>query len=340
MPEMFYFGIKKGRYGFYKWKRLNLMSNQSNLIKMKRKEFLKTSAITALGVSFFTKTISGSRSLKDLSIETADDLHKYMRSMVEVDEPSVDKIIIGEPNTRIKKIGTCWMPYWNTLKEAKSKGINTIVTHEPTFYSHHDLFDSSWINISSHNHGKKEYLKLLNEKKEWILKNKMVIIRNHDVMDKISKIGMPYALGAVLGFTDNDIKERETYFNVYNTPKRKAIDIAKEFADKLKPLNQPGVAFYGDENYMVSSVGVGTGCICDPMLFAHLNPDMNIAISDTVRTWIQTTYARDSGKPLLIIDHGTSEEHGMKLLGGFLNEQLPELEVLHLPQGCTYKWIT
>jgi hypothetical protein len=88
---------------------------------------------------------------------------KYMRSMVEVDEPSVDKIIIGEPNTGIEKIGTSWMPYWSTLKEAKLKGINTVVTHEPTFYAHHDLFDSGWKNINNHDQGKKEYLKLLNK---------------------------------------------------------------------------------------------------------------------------------------------------------------------------------
>ena len=90
---------------------------------------------------------------------------------------------------------------------------------------------------------------------------------------------------------------------------------------------------------MVSSVGIGTGCICDPLNFSHLNPDLYIAISDVVRTWVQTSYAKDSGKPLIVIDHGTSEEAGMQMLSEFLKDKIPGKEIMHFPQGCTYKWI-
>ena len=44
------------------------------------------------------------------------DVNDYLRSLCDVKEPSVDRIIIGDPNTRVTKIGTCWMPYWKTLK--------------------------------------------------------------------------------------------------------------------------------------------------------------------------------------------------------------------------------
>ena len=45
------------------------------------------------------------------------------------------------------------------------------------------------------------------------------------------------------------------------------------------------------------TVGIGTGCICDPMEFADLKPDIFIAIDDVVRTWTQTTFAADTGQP-------------------------------------------
>jgi len=100
------------------------------------------------------------------------------------------------------------------------------------------------------------------------------------------------------------------------------------------------VAFYGDPKYNVGSVGVGTGCICNPIEFMDLEPDLFIAIDDTVRTWTQTTYAEDTGRPLVVINHGTSEEHGMKMLNAHLKEAFPDKDVIHLEQGCTYKWIT
>ncbi|MCK5465097.1 MAG: Nif3-like dinuclear metal center hexameric protein, partial [Bacteroidales bacterium] len=162
----------------------------------------------------------------------------------------------------------------------------------------------------------------------------------HDVWDKIPDIGIPYAFGQALGFTNDDILRKETYYNVYETAPAPAIEIAKSIASKLKTAGQPGVAFYGDENYTVRSVGVGTGCICNPMDFMQLEPDLYIAIDDTVRTWIQTTYAEDTGIPLVVVNHGTSEEFGMRLLSQHLAEAFRDHEVIHYKQGCTYRWVT
>ena len=91
---------------------------------------------------------------------------------------------------------------------------------------------------------------------------------------------------------------------------------------------------------VVTSVGIGTGCICDPMEFADLKPDLFVAIDDVVRTWTQTAYAADTGNPLIVINHGTSEEMGMRRLNQIIRQKFPELEVIHFNQGCTYKWIT
>lgn len=116
--------------------------------------------------------------------------------------------------------------------------------------------------------------------------------------------------------------------------------MARNISSSLIVLNQPGVAFYGDPERTVSSVGLGTGCICDPMQYQELEPGLTIAIDDTVRTWTQTSYAEDTGDPLVVINHGTSEEMGMRILNQHLSQNIPGIDFIHLDQGCTYRWVT
>jgi len=308
---------------------------------MKRRKFVNTVGLGALGTGItLNNLLANNSTLNGMKKLTAEDVNKYLRSLIDVEEPSVDKIIIGDPETPVNKIGTAWMPYWKTCKQAVSEGVNVLIVHEPTFYAHRDLEAKEWINIENPGTGQQKYLQLRDEKARWIRENGLVIIRCHDVWDKIPEIGIPYAFGQALGFSNDDIIRRETFYNVYKTEPSPAIEIARSIASKLDIAGQPGVAFYGDEDYTVRSVGVGTGCICNPMDYMQLQPDLFIAIDDTVRTWIQTTYAEDTGKPLVVVNHGTSEEFGMKLLNEHLTEELKDYEVIHYKQGCTYKWIS
>jgi putative NIF3 family GTP cyclohydrolase 1 type 2 len=308
---------------------------------MKRRKFLSTAGLGTFGASFSLNNMLVNKSnLNYMKKLTAADVNKYLRSLIDVEEPSVDKIIIGDPGTPVKKMGTAWMPYWKTCRQAVKEGVNVLVVHEPTFYAHRDLEATEWNHIENPSIGQQKYLEQREEKARWILENGLVIIRCHDVWDKIPDIGIPYAFGQALGFSDDDIIRSETFYNVYKTDPAPAIEIARSVASRLNIAGQPGVAFYGDENYRVSSVGVGTGCICDPMNYMQLDPDLYIAIDDTVRTWIQTTYAEDTGKPLLVVNHGTSEEFGIKGLNEHLKKAFKDFEVVHFNQGCTYKWIS
>lgn len=270
---------------------------------------------------------------------TALDVSNYLRSLCEVREPSVDRIIIGDPELIVTKIGTCWIPYWKTLERGISKGINTFVVHEPTFYAHWDL-DAKNVNyLTGSSSAPKAYSKLRDEKIEWINKNHCVIIRCHDVWDKMPEIGIPFALGAALGFSNDNIIRSRTYYNIYKIAPTPAIDVARSIAQRLAIVGQPGVAFYGNPQYRVSTIGLGTGCICDPNEFMDLEPDLFIGIDDAIRTWIQTAYAEDSGRPLVVINHGTSEEFGMRSLNNHLKKVFLHYDVIHLGQGCSYRWV-
>jgi putative NIF3 family GTP cyclohydrolase 1 type 2 len=304
---------------------------------MKRKEFIGLATPVAIGLSVFPDALFAKG---PAGLVSARDLNAYLRSLIEVDEPSVDKLIVGDPETRIKKIGTAWMPYWSTLKEARAKGVNTLVVHEPTFYTHRDLDETRGGYLSAPSPAKELYLEQVAAKKQWIEENGMVVIRCHDVLDKIGQYGIPFAFGRALGFMDSDLIKSRTYYNVYKVESRPAIEVARLIASKLKNVGQAGVAFYGDENYPVRSVGLGTGCICDPMQFMDLEMDLAIAIDDSVSTWIQTTFAEDTGRPLVVVNHGTTEEFGMKELSLQLNKSLDPLETIHFKQGCSYRWLS
>jgi hypothetical protein len=269
----------------------------------------------------------------------AKDVNAHLRSLVPVTEPSVDRIVIGDPEAEVSHIGTAWLPDWNTCRRAVGDGVNTLVVHEPTFYTHWDLDEKTDDFYSAAPAGKEAYLAAVRDKKAWILANELVIIRCHDVLDKIDGFGIPHAFGEFLGFKKDDIVRSRPYYNVYRTEPRPAVEIARAIARKLAGFRQPGVAFYGDSKRVVDSVGVGTGCFCDPIGFMDLAPGLFIAIDDVVRTWVHTVFARDTGRPLVVVNHGTSEEAGVRKLSEHLKTTYPERKVLHYAQGCTYDWV-
>ncbi len=303
---------------------------------MKRRTLLQLAGLGSLTTSSAGLAMNSTKNEKMKAL----DLNTYLRSLCSVKEPSVDRIIIGDPETEITKIGTCWMPYWKTCKEAVRQGVNTLVVHEPTFYTHWDLDESHTDFYQKKTPGRDTYIKARDEKKAWIEENNLVIIRSHDVMDKVAEFGIPFAFGNLLGFTEDDIVRSVKYYNVYGIDPQPAIAVAKTIASKLQAVSQPGVAFYGDPNYEVRTIGLGTGCICDPIQYMDMEPDLFIAIDDVVRTWTQTVWAEDTGRPLVVVNHGTSEEHGMRMLSEHLQKEFPAIPVIHFSQGCGYRWIT
>lgn len=308
---------------------------------MRRRRFIELAGTASAGVLF------GRPSGAEAPVEPvppakpllASDVAKSLRSLAEVAEPSVDRIVIGDPATEVARIGTAWLPYWETCRQAVRDGVNLLVVHEPAFYTHWDLDEKDGGFGSSPAAGREAYAKAVRLKKDWILANKLVIIRCHDVLDIVAGFGIPFAFGRFLGFSTDDIVRSRTYYNVYRVAPRPAGEVARTLAGKLAAYGQPGVAFYGDRNRLVDSVGVGTGCYSDPVEFMDLEPGLFIAVGDVVRTWTQAVYARDTGHPLIVVDHGVTEEAGMHGLSEHLRKTYPDRTVIHYPQGCGYDWI-
>jgi len=313
---------------------------------MKRRQFIHLAGLASAGALLPSVTADDLAAPRDTArkaigeVLKAKDVAAYLRSIVSVTEPSVDRIVIGDPETVVNHIGTAWLPDWDTCRLAVRDGVNLLVVHEPTFYTHWDLDEKSGDFYAASPAGKEAYRKAVDAKKKWILEKTLVIIRCHDVLDKVDGFGIPHAFGEFLGFRKADIIRSRPYYNVYRIEPRPAVEVARAIAGKLADFRQPGVAFYGDKKRLVDSVGVGTGCYCDPIEFMDLAPRLFIAIDDVIRTWTQTVYAKDTGHPLVVINHGTSEEAGVRLLAEHLRKAYADRTVIHYAGGCTYDWIT
>jgi hypothetical protein len=66
---------------------------------------------------------------------------------------------------------------------------------------------------------------------------------------------------------------------------------------------------------------------------------MCVTIDDRIKTWTELEWADDSGYPLIVIHHGTSEEWGVRRLREIVAQKYPDQHVRLLPQGFRTRWI-
>jgi hypothetical protein len=86
-------------------------------------------------------------------------------------EETVDTFKAGDPDTRITGIAVTMMATFDVLQRATSSGANLIITHEPTFYNHLDVFTEI---------PQKENDPVLAEKLAFIKEHHLVVWRFHD----------------------------------------------------------------------------------------------------------------------------------------------------------------
>ncbi|MEO6004964.1 MAG: Nif3-like dinuclear metal center hexameric protein [Opitutus sp.] len=270
---------------------------------------------------------------------TARDLHRWLRSLHPIAEPSVDQIIVGEPDKVVGRIAVAWMPTWDTLRAAHEHGCNLVVAHEPTFFAHHESrgFDEEFPDLPPL--ARKSVVETREAKRRWIEENGMVVIRCHDVLDAMPG-GVVDAFGAALGFTDADCVSSVHHHRLIRVdPPVRAEVLAQRIANVLAQVGQPGVAFHGDPARLIRRLGLGTGYSCQPWTFLEMGADMAVTIDDRIKTWTECEWADDSGFPMIVIHHGASEEWGVRRLCDLMANQFPHHRVQLLPQGFRCRWI-
>ncbi|MDO8587187.1 MAG: Nif3-like dinuclear metal center hexameric protein [Armatimonadota bacterium] len=255
------------------------------------------------------------------------DLHNHMRQVgTWVNwEDTVDRFIIGSSDTEIKGIAVAWQSRTSALKKAIESGCNLFVTHEPTFYRHRD---------NDENVFKQPFAA---EKRKLIEDNGLVIYRCHDVWDQMPKIGIVDSWAAHLGLGKK--LNSEKFHSVHESPKPTLLELAQHVAAATSYLNQNYVEMVGNPDRKVSKVGIGCGAITNYYTMMGLGADVIIGSDDGMRYWYSGAWSLEQGTPLIIVNHPTAEEPGIRNLADYLETQFRQVKTVFIPQGCMYTTI-
>ncbi|HHY83473.1 MAG TPA: hypothetical protein GX505_12485 [Clostridiales bacterium] len=248
---------------------------------------------------------------------------------------TVDKIIIGDPEKEISRILVSLYVDRKAIKHAIDNGFDMIITHEPTFWFHANEVE----NVLGMEDGPRK--KACYDKMKLINDNGLVIMRNHDVWDRMPRHGIPWAWADFLGLKGEPAAIGAAgYQHRYDIEPVSLDAFARAVAQRTAAVGEPAVQAIGDGNRIISKIGIGTGCCCTLEAFIEMGCDAAIVTDDGFIYWEDIKWAMDIDFPLIRVNHATSEEAGMITLTRYINESLSGVKAVHLPHVCGIRVIT
>ncbi|MBN2023630.1 MAG: Nif3-like dinuclear metal center hexameric protein [Pirellulales bacterium] len=304
---------------------------------MNRREFMGRNLASAAGASFLAAGLPGLARADEeppAAPPKADDVRRHLVGLgagwINA-KGTVDTIKAGDPETVVEGIAVCWMGYASAMREAHRLGCNLLVVHEPIYYNHRD---DPIPNYSA-----------VQEKKKFLEESGLVVVRCHDVWDRVAKIGIRDAWAEFLGLgeeIDRDNSEDATngapFCGVYEIEPVAAAEFARRVAGKVAALGQRAVELVGPADKVVRRVAVGTGAITpfEQMVF-DLKADLAVCSDDGFCYWRSGALAIDMNVPVVLAAHGVSEEPGVRRLAEHLAKTYPGVPVRCLEQQCMFR---
>jgi len=250
-------------------------------------------------------------------------------------EETVDRLIVGDPNTEVCRALVTWISSFRAVKEAVARGCQMLITHEPTFWVHAREVETAegWDPDSLRG-------RLAREKRTFVEQHRLAILRVHDTWDGMPDIGIPWAWARHLGLEGTPAAVSQgAYQQRYDIPPLPLDEFARRIAARTAALGEPAVQVIGRPDQVVSRVGIGTGCYCSVEVFQQLGCDVSVVCDDGAWYWADLQLAEDAGHAVIRVNHGTSEEPGMVTLAAYVNDHLPGVTAEHLPHGATFRLV-
>ena len=256
------------------------------------------------------------------ALTAAEAIHQVQqRYPAAADANTVDTIKAGDPATPVKGIATTFLDTMDVLREADHRGLNLVITHEPTFYNHPDdirLFKDDSV-----------YL----EKRAFIEQHHMVVYRLHDSVHEA--LPDPLALGLIqaLGW-QNYIQPRDPFFAAIPQTTLGSLALYLQ-----KTLGAPTMRIVGHPGQHISHVALLPGAAgLQKHLDALRRQDVDVLIVGEVPEWETVEYVRDATaqgrhKALIMLGHEMSEEPGVELYTQQLKTLFPNLRIEHIVAG-------
>jgi putative NIF3 family GTP cyclohydrolase 1 type 2 len=220
---------------------------------------------------------------------------------VEWQKDTVDTFKAGDPDTAVTGIAVTMMATMDVLQRASAKGLNFVITHEPTFYAHLDTPE-----------GMPESDPVWAEKRTFIEKHGMVVWRFHDHWHMRKPDGIEAGMVRSLGWEKFQNSENQHLFVMPETTVKK---LAQEVALKL---DSPVVRVVGQPEMKVTKVGFSPGAAgFQQETHALERDDVQVLLVGETREWETVEYVADAvtqgrSKALIVIGHVPSEQGGMK----------------------------
>ena len=229
---------------------------------------------------------------------------------------TVDRILAGSPEVRVKGIATTMMATLEMMQRALASGKNMIVTHEPTFWSHLDT--------TKELEGDPTY----EFKRRFIAEHDVAVFRFHDHWHRMKPDGINAGMTRELGWEKNAVTPDSHEFVFSPVP-------LGEFVNGMaKRLNAHSMRVVGDAKMPVKRVVANWGyaSLMPSVIKTASRPDVDVVICGETREWELVEYVQDqvaSGlkKGLIVMNHVVSEQAGMRYCADWLKPLVPEVPV-------------
>jgi putative NIF3 family GTP cyclohydrolase 1 type 2 len=261
------------------------------------------------------------------------DHFKKIGTWVKWNGSEADKFLHGDPETEVKAIGVAWMSTLPNLKTADELGCNVFITHEPlyagfaneygVYFTNNVLLeeDDPWV-----------------EKGKWLDEQNMVVLRCHDTWDDYPGIGIHGAWAKFLGFEEKPVNQAR-FYEVHVVGPIHLDDLARKILKRVRTIGQDAVHVVGDPAKEVTRIAIGTGAITNYRTMHELGADVLLLTDDGTRLWESAQWSEDTGIPLLIVNHATAEEEGIRELARYLQSTFLHVPVYAIERGCLYHTI-
>ena len=232
---------------------------------------------------------------------------------------TVDTLKAGNRNIEVTGIATSMFATLDVIQQAIEMKVNFIIAHEPTYYNHLD--DTDWLKGDEVYQYKAELLK----------KNNMAVWRNHDYIHTHFPDGVQTGVVKKLGWEEYyNPKERNRY-QIPATSLKDLIDHVKE------SLGIDTVRYIGDLSQSCQKVLLMPGASGGKRQIEMISKEKpDVLICGEISEWETAEYVRDArikgeNLSLVVMGHIDSEEPGSEFMAEWLQKNVPDIKVTHIP---------
>ena len=263
-----------------------------------------------------------------MTVQEMDDFLRDLDPEARGDD-SPDGLKWGDPSREVHAVGTCWMASMPVLRRAVAKGIDLIVTHEPTFWhsgtparTELQRCEEDGIDVSF--------------KTEFLDEHGISIIRAHNCWDLFPEYGIEDCFRAVLGIPE-PIKYLGGFHSLYQIDATTLGELALHCKDKMGMASVRGA---GDLEMRVEKLVLAYGASSGTERYYRFwRAGADAVIAGEMSEWNSVRPAIDMEMGVIELGHSNTEAFGMEGMARLLRERFPDLPVEHVPTGDSFGYV-